>query len=198
MHAIRIATIFLAGLLVMACLPVITTHPIGTTVPPAPDSQLTGIWSGKTADDETTSYFTFLPEDDGTITAIIVNPGKKGDKGGWSVFALTTATLNTKHYMNARALFEDNKAATGEDATRIIPLAYHMNADGRLILTLIDEDAAKTAVKTGRIEGKIGKGNTGDVTITASPKNLDAFFATDDGAALFSQSLIELTPLPQN
>lgn len=198
MRALHIVSILLIGLLVTACLPVTTTHPIGTTAAEAPDSRLIGMWSGKAPDNDATSYFTFLPQDDSSLTAIAVTPGATGDKGGWAVFALTTATLNTKHYMNARALFEDNKPATHDDAKRIIPLAYHITEDGRLILTIIDEDAAKAAVKAGRISGTIGKGNTGDVTITAAPKELDAFLATDEGASLFSQKLFELTRMPQD
>lgn len=198
MRALHIVCVLLIGLMLTACLPVTTTHAIGTTAPATPDSRLIGMWGGKAPDNDATSYFTFLPKDDSSLTAIAVTPGIIGDKGGWAAFAVTTANLNTKHYINARALFEDNKPATQEDAKRIIPLAYHITEDGRLVLTIIDEDAAKAAVKAGRISGTIGKGDTGDVTITASAKELDAFLATDEGARLFSQKLFELTRMPQD
>jgi hypothetical protein len=59
--------------------------------------------------------------------------------------------------------------------------------NGALTLSSLDEEKVKLAIGSGRIAGTIDPGDDGDVHITAEPVAQDAFFATREGAALFSR-----------
>lgn len=193
MNAIRLALALGAALLAAACLPVTTKAPVGTTAGLAADPALMGTWKGTVADAEGPSYFHFFPRRDGTTTVLLVTPPHGKDDGGWSEFAATTATLGAHHYLNTRSISDNGKAVAGAEAERNIPLSYTIADSKTLTLYLIDEDAAKQAIKAGKIEGEIGKGEYGDVIITAAPDKLDTFFASEDAAKLFTKPLIVLT-----
>ena len=78
-----------------------------------------------------------------------------------------------------------------------VPLLYRFGSDGRVSLFLVSEDKAKEAIQTGAVAGAIEPGDFGDVTLTAEPDDLDKFFASDDGAALFSEKFATLTKVSQ-
>src|SRR6185312_3280640 len=108
---------------------------------------------------------------------------------GWESFAIRTATLGGHTYMSAREQIKDGKPVNDEDARQDIALSYRI-VGGKLELMLIDEKAAAAAIAAGRIKGEVEPGGTGDVRITADAAAEDAFFATKEGAALFSSKLL--------
>jgi hypothetical protein len=112
--------------------------------------------------------------------------------GDWATYALQTTTLGGYRYINARAILADGKPADGREAANSFPILYRMTGDNTLKLYLVDEDAAKAAISSGKIAGNIQGGNFGDVTLTASPAALDAFFSSDAGRALFTKPLVVL------
>jgi hypothetical protein len=192
MKAIRFAALGLAALFVAACLPVTTTNPVGSTVGFKADPALIGLWKGHSEDsDDQDSYFYFLRNEDGSITAILITPGKDADD--WGTFTLETATLGPNHLMNVREGLKNGKPNDEELAKANIPMLYRIERDGKLTLALLDDEAAAAAVKAGKIQGTIEPGTSGDVRITAEPAAQDAFFATKEGAALFSKKLVTLT-----
>jgi hypothetical protein len=89
-------------------------------------------------------------------------------------------------------VLNNGKPADGDEAKADILMLYQLGKDGKLTLRLMDEDSVKAAIQAGKIKGEIEPGNTGDVRITAEPKDLDAFFATKESAALFVKPLIVL------
>jgi hypothetical protein len=184
-----------AALLLTACFPPTTTHPVGTTATIVNDPALTGLWRGKS--DQSTEdrglYFHFLPADDNTITVVMVQGGTEPD-GDWMVASITTATLGGNHIMNAQLKFSDGKAED-DDRPGTIPLLYRFEGPNRLVLYLMDEDATKAAIQSHKIAGTVEQGQFGDATITASPKELDAFLATKKGAALFGERFATLTKM---
>jgi hypothetical protein len=182
--------LFAAGL--GACPPVTSKTAVGTTVKAAPDPAFEGMWKGRLAGGEGFSYFTFFPKDDGTVSAVIVTPNTAKDKGGFGSFSLTTVALGSYHYINAQELIDDGKTATGSVAENTVPLLYRVNGDGAIVLYLIDEDVAKAAVKAGKLQGTIGEGDYGDVTLTATGADLDAYMASPAGRALFIKPLVIL------
>ena len=183
-----------AALLLAGCYPPMTTHPVGTTTTIANDPALTGLWRGKSdQSDERGLYFHFLPAGDNTITVVMVQAGGEPD-GDWMVATITTATLGGNHIMNAQLKFSDGKAED-DDRPGTIPLLYRFEGPGRLALYLMDEDATKAAIKAHKIAGTVEPGQFGDATITASPKELDAFLATKKGAALFGERFATLTKM---
>ena len=183
------------ALLLAACFPPTTTHPLGTTVGLANDPALTGLWRGKMQnDDERDVYFHFLPSDDGTITVVLVQGGTQPD-GDWSVASVTTATVGSNRIMNARLIFNDGKPDEDDMARNTIPLLYRFEGPNHLVLYLMDEDATKAAIQAHKITGTVEPGQFGDAVITASPKELDAFMASKRGAALFGERFATLTKM---
>jgi hypothetical protein len=182
-----------ATLLLAACYPPTTTHPVGTTIGLSNDPALTGLWRGKMQNDEGREiYFHFLPQADGTITVVMVQRGPEPD-GDWSVASVTTAMLGANHFMNALLQFSGG-SAEDEDAPRNgVPLLYRFEGSNRVVLYLMDEDATKAAIQTHGIAGTVEPGQFGDATITAAPKDLDAFMASRKGAALFGERFATLT-----
>jgi hypothetical protein len=184
-----------AALLLAACFPPTTTHPVGTTVGLANDPALTGLWRGKMQNDDARDvYFHFLPASDGTIAVVMVQAGAQPD-GDWSVAAVTTATLGTNHFMNAQLQFSDGKADDEDEARGTVPLLYRFEGANRIVIYLMDEDSAKAAIQAHKIAGSVEQGQFGDATITASPKDLDAFMATRKGASLFGERFATLTKM---
>lgn len=193
MKAIRFAVLLGAALLVAACLPVTTKSPIGTTAGFKADPALLGLWKGRGEDsDAKEGYFAFLKNADGAMTVILITPENDGDE--WSTFDLQTATLGGNRIMNVRGGLKDGKPDDDELSKENIPLLYTI-AGGKLTLSLLDEKAVAAAIKAGRIAGTVDSGGTGDARITADPAQLDALFATKQGAALFGEKLVTLTKM---
>lgn len=179
----------LAGILAAACLPVTSTSPIGTTVGLGADPVLDGAWkAAPQADDKGPNYMHFLVDAQGGMTVLLVSHAHGKGASDWSEYRVTAATLNGHHYLNALTLRENGKASSDVTATHNTPLLYTLSADGRtLSLYLIDDDAAKAAIKAGKLQGTIEPGDYGDVVLTAAPDKLDAFFARDEAVALFGK-----------
>lgn len=188
-RAIGIGWVLLLSLGLAACPPVTSKNPIGTTAKATPDPALAGEWKGRFASNDTASYFTILPQEDGTDSVVITTPPTAKDAGGWGAFSVQTVTLGANHFMNARQTFDDGKPATGNMADNTTPLLYRLNGDGALVLYIIDENAARAAIKSGKLAGTIEPGQYGDVTITADPVAFDAYMSSPDGRALFVKPL---------
>ena len=192
MKTIRFAVLGLATLFVAACLPVTTKVPIGSTVGFHADPALLGIWKGHGDDDDSKDgIIVFLKDGEDGMTAILLGPG---GEDGWESFAIRTATLGGHAYMSAREQIKDGKPVNDEDARQDIALSYRI-VGGKLELMLIDEKAAAAAITAGKIKGEVEPGGTGDVRITADAAEEDAFFATKEGAALFSSKLLVMKKL---
>jgi hypothetical protein len=194
MSKVRFAWVAFAALFLAACLPVSTRSPLGTTAGLGQDKALIGSWkvipTDKSSEDEP-GFLHFLL-DDGAMTGLLISTGKPGGDGEWSIYGISTATLGGHAYLNARIVSENGKAASPDETDRTIPLLYRAQQDGSIAFYLINEDAAKAAVKAGRIEGQVGEGSMGDVLITAAPEALDKFFASDEGVRLFREKLMVL------
>ena len=183
----RFAVLAAAMLFVAACLPVTTKNPVGSTAGFKQDPALVGLWRAepdKNNKDDKTGYIAFLnAEEDGTMTGLMIEPAKGA--GDWGSYRLKPTTLGSNHYLNAWPVMNNDRAAEPDEAKSDFLLLYRFGKDGRLMLYLLDEDATRAAVKAGKIKGKIEPGSSGDVHITAEPKDLDTFFASKQGAALF-------------
>ncbi|MEJ0027303.1 MAG: hypothetical protein WDN01_14860 [Rhizomicrobium sp.] len=184
MTRIKIALALAATLVVTACYPPTTSHPVGTTAGLKPDPVLTGTWKGTNSDGKP-FYLHFLQQSDGTLSAVIVESGPKAED--WNVVTATTATLAGNHYMNARLLWTNGKPEEAPAGT--VPVLYRLDAKGVLTFSLLDEGAVKAAITSGKIKGTVEKAELGDATITAGPKALDAYFAAPGTAKLFSNTL---------
>ncbi|HEX4861884.1 MAG TPA: hypothetical protein VFV07_11645 [Rhizomicrobium sp.] len=195
MHVFRFACLGLAALLLAACLPVTSDNPVGSTTGFKPDPALVGLWKGHGEDknnkDEKDAYFAFLRGEDGDMTAVLITPEKESDD--WGSYEVQVATLGANHIMNVRGATKNGKPVTDEMDREIIPMRYDIGKDGKLTLSLLDDKATTAAIKAGRIKGTVHEGSENDCHITASPKELDTFFSTKEGAALFSAKLVVLT-----
>jgi hypothetical protein len=197
MRFIRFWTLLGAALLLQACLPPATTHPVGTTTGLRNDPALTGLWRGKLADgdnDERDVYFHFLPKLDSSITVVLVQAGSKPD-GDWMVVSATTSVIQTSHFLNATLTHTENKSDDGDVTPNSFPMLYRYDGPHRLTLYFLDEDAVKDAIKSGVIRGTVTPGAMGDATVTADAKTLDAFMASKRGLVLFSKPYATLTKM---
>ncbi|HXC56136.1 MAG TPA: hypothetical protein VNU97_12635 [Rhizomicrobium sp.] len=187
MNGFRAALALAAALLLSACYPPTTSHPVGTTVGLTLDPALTGLWENAVVanPDERGLYFHFLPTLDGKLTVLMVQSGDKPD-ADWNVVELTTVKLGANRFMNARLTMSDGKPDEGAPKGTI-PLLYRIDAKDRMTLFLMDEKAVKAAILAGKIKGTIEKGDMGDAVITADPAALDKFMQTPAGLALFAK-----------
>ncbi|HEX3673135.1 MAG TPA: hypothetical protein VHU87_02580 [Rhizomicrobium sp.] len=187
MKLARLAALLCVALCAAACLPVTTAVPVGSTMGLTPDPALAGIWKGHGQKLTDILYLSFFPKDDGTITALALKPD--GKDGGWAVYSIQTASLGAYKFMNAREVSSDGNSADGAEAQEVFPLLYRVNGDGALVIYLLDEKRAASAIKSGKIAGTIDPSAGGDVKITATATDLDAFMQTPDGRALFVKPL---------
>ncbi len=196
MGAFRTVAAICGILLAAACYPVTTSAPVGTSVGFSADPVLAGLWRAEMAHSkDEVVYFHFLPMEDGSFKVVIVSGGEKLN-GEWSVVRVTAASLGASHFLNAEMVFNNGKRE--KDASHgTVPLLYHAEPDGSVNLFLISEDKAKEAIQSGEVAGTIEPGDIGDVTLTAEPDDLDKFFATEDGAALFTEKFATLTKVSQ-
>jgi hypothetical protein len=184
MTKFRAALGLAAALILSACYPPTTSHPVGTTAGLKLDTALTGTWRG-VDDDGKPSYFHFLAPSDGTQSVVIAEAGPKAED--WNYVTLTTAKLGANRFMNARMTIANGKPE-GADAPAppgTVPVLYRIDAKGVMTLSMMDETAVKAAIRAGKIKGTIEQGDMGDAVITAEPAALDKFLATPAGLALF-------------
>jgi hypothetical protein len=176
------------ALLLAGCYPPTTTHPVGTTAAQKPDPVLAGTWKG-TGDDGKPLYVHFLQQTDGSFTILLAETGAKAQD--WNMVTATTAALGSHRFLNARLLSSNGKPEEGAPAGTI-PVLYRLDAKGVLTVSLMDEGATKALIKAGKVKGDPGQGDTGDATITADPRALDAFMQTPAALATFKKPLFVL------
>jgi len=188
----RVIGILAAAVALAGCLPVTTKSPVGSTAGFKSDAALYGMWEGEAPDshDHEVAYIAILSGDDGDATAVFVSMPVPVKSGDWASYAVKIAALGPYHYLDARTLITDGKPAEGSEVQNSFPILYQFDKAGTLTLYLIDEDVAKAAVQAGKIAGQAQSGNFGDVTLTAAPADLDAFFSSPSGRALFTKPLI--------
>lgn len=187
----RLAIAALAALCLSACLPVTTKTAVGQSAGFVNDPALEGSWAGKADEkDAAISYFHFLGNDNNTLTLVGVTTKQGDEKGGWGVYALTTATLGGHHYINARETNDNGKPATPDKQKINIPLLYTIGG-GTLTLYLLDEDKVRAAITAHRIDGTITKSKyDSDETITADAAHLDAWLKSADAPQLFKVFMV--------
>jgi hypothetical protein len=176
-----------SGLVLAGCLPVVSASPLGTTVAVTADPQLTGMWRGKVGTSVSAAYVVFYPGRDGVQKIVMLAPPTANDEGGWMIFEAHRATLGGNTYLDAREVEDGGKPPEAKLAH--VPVLYKINGDGFLVLYLVDETAARAAIAGGALAGTVEPGEYGDITITAAPAALDAFFSGSAGRALFNKPL---------
>jgi hypothetical protein len=195
MTRIKIVCALLAVLALSACYPPTTSHPVGTTVGLKNDPALVGLWKSVPPDKTARGvYIHFLPLLTGSISAILVETGDQPD-GDWYYVTLTSTKLGANRFVNARMLIGDGTTEASDLAKGTVPTLYRFNAKGQLLLFMMDEDAVKAAILSGKIKGTVEKGQMGDAVITADPKALDAFLQTPAGLKLFSKPMFVLNKM---
>ena len=182
---VAIVAVALAG-----CLPVTTKTPVGTTVGLAADPALIGTWKGHNGSekDPQDGFFHFIKMKDGSISAVtIVAADKPGDE--WTIYRVRCAALGSNHFLNAVMTFDNGEAVNGPLKDATFPVLYAIKGK-TLTLYLVDEDKAKAAITAGKIKGTVEPGMSGDVTITAEAKDLDAFMTKPEAKDLFKLLIV--------
>lgn len=181
--SLAVCIVALAG-----CLPVTSRLPVGSTVGFRPDTMLVGSWKAVPSEKAGAADVRFLPNKDGTMTAIVVS------EEDWSEYRLRVAQLGGNRFMNAQEISNSGEAAHGPLSEQHVLLLYRAPVMGSLVLYQIDDKAAAVAIRAGEISGDIEPGKDGDVHITADQPALDNFMRTARAARLFSKELVRLVP----
>jgi hypothetical protein len=193
--AIRLAFFALAALALSSCYPPITRHQVGTTIGLKNDPLLLGSWKSEPQSggkENEFFYFHFLPAKDGTMLAVLVPHG--GSASDLMLVKVTTVRLGAAGILNAR-LVPGPDSDSSQQPPGSIPILYRLDARGRMLLFMLDEDATKKAIRAGRIAGTTGKSDTDDAVITADGPALDKFFRSPAGLALFKSPFETLTKM---
>lgn len=192
MNLVRSAVALCCTLLLAACFPPSTDHPIGGGHGSG-DRMLLGVWNA-TMDEgdkgDNKAIFRFSRRNDGGL-AVLITSVKNIDDDRMSA-TVTTAKLGDNRYMNATIVETGKDASKPEDKQRgTVPLLYRVEGS-TVALYMMDEDATKAAITTGKIKGEVQPGSFGDAIITADQRELDAFME-GNGAALFTEKFATLT-----
>jgi hypothetical protein len=180
------AVLALATALVLsACYPPVTSHPVGTTVGIKDDPSVIGVWRTPGDKEHRPTYLHILPRLEGPIAVLMVEGGPQPD-GDWNEIAVTTARFGAYGFMNVRLISANGKPVDDQPGGTI-PVLYRFDAKGNLILCLPDEDAAKAAINAHKIKGTITENGNGDATITADGAALDRFLTSPAGQALYDK-----------
>ncbi len=160
MTKFRAALGLAAALILSACYPPTTSHPLGTTVGLKADPALTGTWRGVDPDGKP-SYFHFLAPSDGTQSVVIAEAGPKAED--WNYVTLTTAKLGANRFMNARMTIANGKPEGPDEPAPAgtVPVLYRIDAKGTLTLALMDETAVKAAITRRQDQGHDRAGRHG-------------------------------------
>lgn len=184
---------FAAAIALTACLPVTTRVPAGSTVGFKPDPALLGSWRARDPDGDMATFIHIVGNDDGSMTAIMVEPPHKGSNGEWSTFRLTAATLGTNHLMNVQETLTGGKPAETPPGQGQYLFLYCAGGNNTLMLYRMDDNATAAAVRAHEIAGETESGQGGDVRITAGEPALDTFLRSPRAAKLFTKELVTLT-----
>lgn len=186
MKNFRVMLGLLMALSLAACYPPSTSYPVGKTAGLKPDPALAGLWKGTSAQGET-GYFHFLPQDNGTITVLLI----AGTDKEWMLVTATTAMLGPNRLMNARLVSSNGIPETG-GPKGTFPVLYQFDGKSGLKLSLLDERKVKAVLRAGQLAGTGFKTNLDDAVITADPATLDRFLQSPAGAALFDKPFFTL------
>ena len=186
----------LALVALAACLPVSSKVPAGSTVGFKADPTLLGSWKARDpAGGGSPGYIHFLGNEDGSMTAVLVDPGQPGNAGDYSVYRLRVATLGANHILNVQEVNNNGKATDGPMAEENMLFVYRADGKTKLTLYQMDDKAVAALIKSGAVAGEVEAGQDGDVHITADAAALDAFMRTPRAGQLFSKALVTLTRL---
>lgn len=194
MKTIRLALLALATLALAACYPPTTKLPVGTTVGLKNDPLLLGTWKAAPqagAKENEFFYFHFLAAKDGILAVLVPNGGPASDL---LLVKLTTARFGAAGIMNTR-MVPGPYAESSEQPPGTLPVLYRLDAQGRLLLFTLDEDATKNAIRAHKIAGTGVTSGTDDAVITANAPALDKFFRSRAGLALFTNQIATLTKM---
>lgn len=193
MRCFPFAFVLLAMLGLAACLPVSSKTPVGATVGFKADPALFGTWKARDPDGSNApAYIHFLGDDDGTMTAILVEPPQKENMGEYSVYRLRVATLGANHIINALEVTNNGKPIERLPTQENMLFLYRADRKNKLTLYQMDDKAAAALIKSGVLAGEVEPGQDGDVRITADAASLDAFMRTPRAGALFNKPLVTM------
>lgn len=203
----RFVVALIAAVMLAGCGEVSTQYPVGSTTGLTPDPALVGTWwprddkggnLERTADGKRAGYVHVLPTSEGGFgIALISMPAKPGDTGGLAVYRATSGRAGENRFLNVVMLSPAGEEPLTAPKHGTTPVLYRFEANGDLTIFKLDVDKAAAAVKAGRIAGTVEKHSyqyggkeyegTPDVTITADPAALDAFFAKPTVIDLFEK-----------
>lgn len=190
-------------ILVAGCDTATTKNPVGTTTGLVADKALNGIWKDDMCpiaalfcgQNDMGEYLHIFQSGDSEMTALWVNaPVRSRERGDFTEYRFTTATLGNNHFMN---VVEQPTNATEKPKAGFTPIFYTLRNNGhKLTIYHIDDNKVAKAIESGALTGHIEKHQDKDkdgkpedvydsIQITAEPAELDVFMAKPEAADLF-------------
>ena len=167
------ATVLLAGCDV-------TTQKLPASTGPVMDAKLVGSWhalneEGKPED----TFLHFISAGDNKPLALVLI-----DSRNWSSYAFTSLLVGKRQMFAAKQ--------TGAMREKLEPnyiLGFYEVKGDTIEFSLINPDTMRDAIKAHQIKGRLDKGQSDKVILSASPQELAAYFANTDMAKLVMEHM---------
>lgn len=159
-----------AALLLAGCY--VTTQKLPAGSGPVIDPQIIGTW--QVFDEQGKSEGTFLHfikrSETGPLTFVMV------DDHGWTVYEMTSLQVGKRQMFAVK----QTEVPRGDKPERNYIVGFYEIKGDELSISLLDQKKLKELIADHKIKGRVEFGDYGKVTLTASPEELAAFFATTD------------------
>ena len=193
MRIIHSAVALCCTVLLAACFPPMTAHPVGGANA-LPDPSYVGTWNAKMAQADPgkqDAVFVFRMKG-GKLTVLITDPKEKHHDDDIGA-ELTGAMVGGNRFLNARLVATNNHQDDSGQPPGTFPVLCKFTDARHASLYLMNDDATKAAIKAGKIKGHVEPGQFGDATITADVGALNAFMSSPAGLALFTEKIADIS-----
>ncbi len=159
-----------AALLLAGCY--VTTQKLPATGGPVIDPQLIGTWQAFDEQGKAEgTYLHFIKTDEKTpLTFVMV------DDHSWTVYEMTSLQVGKRQMFAVK----QTVAPRGDKPEHNYIVGFYEIKGDDLSISLLDTKKVKELIAAHKIKGRVESGDYGKVTLTASPEELAALFATTD------------------
>ena len=160
----------LAALLLAGCY--VTSKQLPASSGPVIDQQLVGTWEGLSEDGKPEGTYMHVVKQDDTkpLTFVMV------DDHSWTVYELHTLKVGDRRMFAVKQI----AAPAGDKPERDYIIGFYDVKGDELTISLLETSKIKALIAAHKIKGRVESGSYGKVTLTSSPEELAAFFATTD------------------
>ena len=158
----------------------VTSQKLPASSGPVMDEKLVGSWHALNEDGKPEDTFLhFISAGDKKPLALVVI-----DSRNWSTYAFTSLQIGKRQMFAAK----QTGAMREKQEPNYILGFYEVKGD-TVEFSLINPDKMRDAIKAHEIKGRVDKGQSDKVILSASPQELAAYFANTDMAKLVMEHM---------